>query len=378
MSTSQVALVKCADYEQERVNRAVRQSVDLIGGMGQYVKSGNQVLLKVNLLSAGEGVHTHPSVARAVIELVKEAGGVPVVADTPGVSHVGNEATTAMVTSGLEAVAKETGCEAFQFEVKGFAEIPVPRGKKLRSIYAAKTALEADVIISLPKLKTHGLTLFTGAVKNTFGVVPPRTRRTIHAQQASAEDFGEALVDIYSVVKPRLTIMDGVIGMEGEGPAHGDLRSVGVILASADGVALDAVASRVVGFEPMEIHTTRLATERGLGNGDMGGIKVLGERVEDVAVTFKRPPSWQSNLPPWLMSLINRLAYVRPQVDVEKCVQCGICAKSCPVKALRLAPYPIFDREKCIECYCCNELCPEGAIILERSWLARVMAAMGG
>ncbi len=377
MGTSQVALVKCTNYEQEIVNRAIRQSVDFIGGMRRYLKPGDVALLKVNLLSAGEGVHTHPSVARAVIELVKEVGGVPVVADTPGVFHVGNEATTAMVTSGLEAVAKEAGCKAFQFETRGFAEVPVLKGKKLHSIYAAKTALEADVIISLPKLKTHGLTLFTGAVKNMFGTVSPRTRRTIHAQQASAKDFSEALVDIYSVVKPRLTIMDGVIGMEGEGPAHGDLKPVGVILASADGVALDAVASRMVGFEPMEIQTTRVATDRGLGNGDMGGIKVLGERVEDVTVTFKRPPSWQSNLPPWLMSLINRLAYVRPQVDVEKCVQCGVCAKSCPVEALRLAPYPTFNREKCIECYCCNELCPKGAIVLERSWLARVIAAQG-
>jgi uncharacterized protein (DUF362 family) len=208
MGTSEVALVKCTNYEQEMVNRAVRQSIDLIGGIRQYINPGELVLLKVNLLSAGEGVHTHPSVARAVIELVKEAGGVSVVADTPGVSHVGNEATTAMVTSGLEAVAKEAGCKAFQFEIRGFAKVPVLKGKMLHSIYAAKTVLEADVIISLPKLKTHGLTLFTGAVKNMFGAVPPRTRRTIHAQQASAKDFSEALVDIYSVVKPGLEMVN--------------------------------------------------------------------------------------------------------------------------------------------------------------------------
>jgi uncharacterized protein (DUF362 family)/NAD-dependent dihydropyrimidine dehydrogenase PreA subunit len=342
--------------------------------MGQYVKSGNQVLLKVNLLSAGEGVHTHPSVARAVIKLVKEAGGVPIVADTPGVVHGGNEVVTAMTDSGLQALAEEAGVEAFQFEVKGFVEVPVPRGKKLSSIYAAKTALEADIVISLPKLKTHGLTLFTGAVKNMFGVVPPRTRSEAHAL-GRCEDFSEALVDIYSVVRPRLSIMDGIVGMEGEGPAHGELRPVGVILASDDGVALDAVASRVAGFEPIKIHTTRLATERGLGNGDLSLIKVLGEKVEDVAVTFKRPPSWQSNIPSWLFGFMNRFLYVLPQVDVERCVQCGVCEASCPVGALRLNPYPTFDREMCIECYCCHELCPEGAIILERSWLSRVMAA---
>ncbi len=377
METSQVALVRCADYEQERVNCAVRQSIDLVGGLGRYVKPGDEVLLKVALLTAKEGVYPHPSVVKAAIELVKEIGGVPIVADTPGVVHQGNEAASAIADSGLKAVAEEVGAKAFQFETRGFVEVPVPEGKKLRSIYVAKAALEADVIISVAKLKTHGYTLFTGAVKNMFGAVPPKTRREIHATLTRPEDFGEALVDIYSVARPRLALMDGVVAMEGNGPAHGDLRPVGVILASGDGVALDAVASRIAGFEPMEIHSTRAAMNRGLGNGDMSRIEIRGEKVEDVEMTFKRPSPWQSNLPPRLMGLLNRLLYVRPQVEVEKCRQCGICEAGCPVGALRLAPYPTFDRKKCIECYCCHELCPVGAIVLERSFGARLMAARG-
>ena len=368
--TSQVSLVKCADYEEERVNCAVARSIELIGGMNQYVKPGDKVLLKVNLLAAGEGVYTHPSVVKAVIGLVKDVGGVPIVSDTPGILHAGKGAVNAITDSGLKAVAEEAGVEAFQLETRGFVEVLVPGGKKLKSIYVAKTALEADVIISMSKLKTHGLTMFTGAVKNMFGVVPPRTRMIAHAL-GRCEDFSEALVDIYSVVKPGRVIMDGVIGMEGNGPRHGNLKPVGVIMASGDGVALDAVASRVIGFEPMEIHTTRAATNRGLGNGDLNRIKVMGEKISDVETTFKKPSSWQRNIPPRIMSFISRLIYIRLQANIEKCIQCGICEKNCPVGAMHLTPYPTVDTEKCIQCYCCHELCPEGAIIMNRSWLAR-------
>jgi ferredoxin len=159
--------------------------------------------------------------------------------------------------------------------------------------------------------------------------------------------------------------------MEGNGPRHGDLKPVGVIMASGDGVALDAVASRVIGFEPMEIHTTRAATNRGLGNGDLNRIKVMGEKISDVETTFKKPSSWQRNIPPRIMSFISRLIYIRLQANIEKCIQCGICEKNCPVGAMHLTPYPTVDTEKCIQCYCCHELCPEGAIIMNRSWLAR-------
>ncbi|ODS38882.1 MAG: hypothetical protein A7316_06850 [Candidatus Altiarchaeales archaeon WOR_SM1_86-2] len=369
---SQVALVKCADYEQENINCAVKQSIDLLGGMKQYIKPGDRVLLKVNLLRAKEGVNTHPGIVKAAIKQVKEAGGVPVVADTPAIVHNGDAAALAMVESGLEAAARESGVEAFLFETRGFVEVPAPAGKKPYSLHVAKTALDADIIISMPKLKTHGLTLFTGAVKNMFGVVPPRTRRDLHAQ--GTEGFSEALVDIYSLIRPTLTIMDGVVGMEGDGPAHGDLKHAGVILASDDGVALDAVASRIIGFKPMEIHTTRIAADRGIGNGDMSNIKVLGEKVEDMEIKFKRPPSWQSNIPSWLMGTLNRFLYARPRINMEKCVRCGTCEEGCPVGALRLDPYPTIDREKCIECYCCHEICPDGAVILERSWLARIAA----
>jgi ferredoxin len=203
-----------------------------------------------------------------------------------------------------------------------------------------------------------------------FGAVTPKTRRFAHTL-ATFEKFGNALIDIYSVIKPKLAVMDGVVGMEGEGPRHGDSKKVGLIIASHDPVALDAVTSKIIGFDPMEIATTRLATERGLGDGDLSRIEILGENIRDVAVDFKKPTVRRVSRVPLLVGLFDRFSKVEPELVKEKCIKCNICAKSCPVEAIKLNPYPEINREICIECYCCNELCPEGAMEIRKNWVIR-------
>ncbi|HIH43930.1 MAG TPA: DUF362 domain-containing protein, partial [Candidatus Methanoperedenaceae archaeon] len=208
----------------------------------------------------------------------------------------------------------------------------MPGGMELKKIYAARLALEADVIISMPKLKTHGSTLFTGAVKNMFGAVPQKTRMLAHALVTN-ERFSSALVDIYSALKPHIAVMDAVVGMEGDGPRHGQPRKVGLVLASFDPPALDAVAGKIVGFEPGAILTTKFAHERGLGCGDLSKISVLGEQIDNVAVPdFKKPASMRmfSSLMSLFVPLINGLVKVEPHPVVSKCTRCAICAKSCP------------------------------------------------
>lgn len=371
---TRVAVTRCDDYDDARVRAAVMKSLALIGGLADVIKPGDQVLLKANLLAPSDpsaSVTTHPAVVRAVIEAVKEAGGVPVVADSPGYFYAGGKCR-ALTVCGLKDVADELGVESLQFEAmeNPFVETPVPGGEYLDSIFAARLALEADVIITLPKLKTHASTWYTGAVKNMFGAVATRTRKQAHTL-ATYERFSSSIVDIYSVLRPRLAIMDAVMGMEGEGPRHGSPRQAGLILASKDPVALDAVASRIIGFDPMEIFTTRNATARGLGNGNLDKIEVLGELVENVTVDFKKPSGRRINMPPLIMKFADRLLKVRPECIQETCDKCGICAKSCPVDAIAMNPYPNIDREKCIECFCCNEMCPTGAMEIRKNWLAR-------
>jgi uncharacterized protein (DUF362 family)/NAD-dependent dihydropyrimidine dehydrogenase PreA subunit len=375
--STKVSIVKCRDYEEENVELAVRESLELIGGFRGIIRPNDKVLLKVNLLAPTEpekAVTTHPSVVKAVIKLVRETGGIPIVADSPGFLFAGGK-NTAIIKSGIKEAADQLGAEALQFETieNPFVEIEVPDGVQLGSVFAARLALEADVIISLPKLKTHGNTLYTGAVKNMFGAVAPKTRKLAHSL-ATYEKFAGALVDIYSVMKPKLAIMDAIVGMEGAGPRHGKPKEIGLVLASYDCVALDAVASRIVGFELGQIYTTKLAAERGLGNGDLDRIEVLGEKIDEVSLQFEKPNGRQVNIPPALMWFFDRLVKVEPRLVEEKCDKCRICARSCPVDAITLNPYPHIDRELCIECYCCNEMCPNGAIEIRRSWLARRVA----
>jgi len=371
---TKVSIIKCEDYEEKRVENAVREALELIGGLKEIIKHNDKVLLKVNLLAPAEpeeAVTTHPAIVKAMIKLVREAGGIPLVADSPGFLFAGKK-NEAIIKSGIKETADAMGVEALQFETieNPFIEIEVSDGVLLKTIFAARLALEADVIISLPKLKTHSNTWYTGAVKNMFGVVAPKTRKIAH-NLATYEKFSGTLVEVYSAIKPKLAVMDAIVGMEGEGPRHGEPKQIGLILASYDSVALDAVASKIVGYRPMGIYTTKLATERGLGNGNLSKIKILGEKINDVSIDFKKPSGRQVNIPSILVRFFSRFVKVEPYLVREKCKMCGICEKSCPVDAIKLNPYPIIDRNLCIQCYCCNEMCPEGAMKIRRSWLAR-------
>ncbi len=175
-------------------------------------------------------------------------------------------------------------------------------------------------------------------------------------------------------MKPGLAVMDAVVGMEGEGPQHGNPRHTGLILASRDSVALDSVASTLIGFNRMEVLTVRNAAERGLGTGDLREIEVLGERIEDVAVNYQKPSGRQINIHPILMRLGHRFVKVQPQLVKDVCTQCEICADSCPADAISMEPWPLIDRSACIECFCCNEMCPTGAMEIKKNWLARRIA----
>ncbi|MHB0914881.1 MAG: DUF362 domain-containing protein [Thermoleophilia bacterium] len=374
--SSQVSIIKCADYDEEAVEDAIRNSLELIGGIGQVVTPGDTVLLKVNLLSPStpdEAVTTHPSVVKAMIRLVVESGGQPVVADAPGYMFAVGEGE-ALRKSGIMAVAEAMGVRAIQFENvdNPFVKVAVPDAAWIHEIMASRLALEADVIINLPKLKTHSQTWYTGAVKNMFGCVDSATRKKAH-NLGEYSRFSGALVDIYSALKPQLAIMDAVVGMEGEGPQQGKPKQTGLILASQDSVAIDAVAAAIVGFGSSEILAVMKASGRGLGSGDLDQIEVLGERIDDVAVDYEKPSGRMIGVHPLLLKLAGRYIKVLPHVREDNCTQCEICAESCPADAITMGPYPVIDRETCIECFCCSEMCPESAMVVRKSLLARLL-----
>ncbi|MFQ3675632.1 MAG: DUF362 domain-containing protein [Endomicrobiia bacterium] len=382
---SKVSIIKCDSYDRELVFESVKKSIELLGGMEKFVKKGDKVLIKPNLLSPkkpDKSVTTHPEIVRAIIKLVKSVGGNPYVGDSPGGSVVGSHETSRLLATidkywsetGMTEVCNEEGAKLVSFETGGVEIFKIKNRKYTPEVYISKKVTSFDVIISVPKLKTHGMVLFTGAIKNLFGCVPGLRKSTYHKQAIHPDNFSQLLVDICSIVKPRLSIFDGIYGMDGNGPAAGRIKKFGVIVAGEDAVAVDSVASKIIGFKnPNEIPTTRIASKQKLGESDLTKIEILGEKLDDVIQKDFLKPSNAilKTIPQWLVTLMSKLIWSYPEIDETKCTVCKMCVKSCPVGAIEIKErFPKVNRKKCITCMCCHELCNYYAIKIKLSWLA--------
>ncbi len=365
---SKVALIRCDDYNSGDVHDAVKKAVDLLGGISSIVKQGNRVLIKPNLLSAKppeSAVDTHPEVVRAVIRLAKEAGGAVEVGDSPGGSI--KKMADVYVASGIKKICEEENVKIISFN----------RAKKIKGIPIALAPLETDVFISVPKFKTHSLMTLTGAVKNVFGIVPGLSKTQCHKMAPHPVPFAKLLVDIYSYSPPHLTIMDGITAMEGEGPGPaGTPKKMNLVAVSTDAVSMDAVLSKTVGLEPFDILTTKEAHRRGLGNGNIEDIEIVGDDLNQfIQPDFKLPKtSVFRYMPNFLMWFVAHFIKLRPVSKPDQCTNCGLCIKSCPVGAISSKNGALkFDYNKCILCLCCHEFCPENAIFIKENLLARVI-----
>lgn len=366
-----VSIVKCDDYSE--VKAGIQESLKLLGGIKKFFKKGERVLLKPNIsdpLPPEKAANTHPLFVKAVIEIAQKAGAEVSVGEA---SAGGGEGITTkcLEISGIGKIISETGVTFRNFQEEPFMLRDIPSFKVMDKTDFANAIFQVDMVVNLPKLKTHGLTFITGSIKNCFGCVHPEERKYLHGTFPRREDFTQGLVDIYSFVRPRLTIMDAVVGMEGEqGPSFGDPKKIGLVIAGEDGVAVDAVAATVIGYEPHALPIIKFADERGIGTGDMRKIEVVGERIKDVVVKgFKQHPLFNNKYRK--MEGFGSSFVMIPELTQSKCIKCGTCANNCPVCAIQMNPYPVIDREKCIMCYCCHELCPQGAYQLKIKWLGK-------
>ncbi len=376
---SAVSVVKCESYEQGKVDRAVRESLKLIGGLDKIIKTGQKVLLKVNMLNADppeKAVTTHPALLRSVIRAVKEVGGEVLVGDSSGVAY--QSMAKLWRVTGLKKAAEEEGARVINFQ--RVEEIDNSQNKKVPILHLAGEVLNSDVIISLPKLKTHNFTLFTGAIKNLYGCIPGFRKKELHRLAPRPEDFARLMVDIFSIIKPGLAVMDGIVGMEGDGPAAGSPRKIGVVLASTDFVALDAIASYIIGYNPFDIDITRVAAERGLGEGRLDEIEIRGNNLDEIRIgDYKLASSINvllKRVPGFVLFIFKHLASwflkIEPVIEKDKCTKCGVCLERCPTRAIVMGKdYPIIDRKKCIKCFCCQEFCPQRAVGIRYNWLAK-------
>jgi uncharacterized protein (DUF362 family)/ferredoxin len=372
---SDVSIVRCPNYGNEEVLKNLQEAIGLIGGIGTFVKKGDRVLLKPNLIfgkSPERAVTTHPSIIRGMIEIVREAGGIPFIGDSPGLGT----AIRAAEKAGIKAVADEAQCPLIDFNRPVLPE--KRKGKIFRKLEIDQSVLDADVVINLPKWKTHGQTLLTLGIKNLFGCVPGAKKALWHLQ--AGEDrtsFAGVLVDLYQVIQPSLTILDGVVAMEGNGPSSGEPIPIGLILASGDALCLDQVVCDLLGIPRESLITNRVAFERGLGKE---GIEVVGEAPGDIKIAGFKFPSLTGvdwHLPGFLKRALKRALSSRPVIAKEVCRICHQCVEICPPKALvkdnESKGEPVFDYGKCIRCYCCQEICPEGAITIEPGWVTKLV-----
>lgn len=380
-TNSRVILVPCETYDAEVVYEAVKTGVGLLGGIKQFSDREETVLLKPNLLKRADpdrAVTTHPAVFRAVCRLLHEADYRSVTyGDSPG---TGSAVKTAEFC-GLQPIAAEFGVTDADFSTA--VTVPYPEGRAATHFFLAKAAADSPAIINLCKMKTHALERVTGAVKNMYGCVQGINKGMGHVSFPNAESFAVMLSDLTGLLKPRLHIMDGVVAMEGNGPASGTPVKMGVLLFSVDPVALDSVFCRLIHLDPTLVPTNIEGEKGGIGTYRENGIEVVTPAgvipMEGCVKKYGKADfkAWREAENPKFLTPLSKFTKSRPVIEKHRCIGCGLCVEACPVKGgavhqKQKGAAPQYDYKQCIRCYCCQELCPKEAIYVRRPLLAKL------
>lgn len=371
-----VFLGRCESYRQEEVDRVVEQMFHAFGGVSQIFRPGEKVFLKVNLLmkkKPEEAVTTHPAVVEAVAKQLLGVGCRVTIGDSPGGPFTPMLLKGVYRATGMEEVAVKLGCD-LNYHVETVT-VPVEDGYLVKSLTLVKAIWEADAVVSLAKLKTHGMTAFTGAVKNLFGVIPGLIKAEYHFKMPEQEDFSHLLVDICQKINPRFSLIDGIVGMEGDGPSSGSPRSVYSLVGGLNPHAVDRIGAGLIGLDRKKAPTLRAAEKRQLFTEE---IELLGNPVSHLSVPgFKIPTTrsvhfYRGKLPKWLERYLDNWLTPRPLFRHELCSGCEVCKKSCPPGVITMEKEkPRADLDRCIRCFCCQELCPLHAVEIQRSWLLK-------
>lgn len=361
-----VAIVAQSDYESNTLEASVRRAVEL-SGFDIARAAGRRVLLKPNMLGAyppATGVNTNPSFVRAVASLFLKEGADVFVGDSPNGVYPPDRVWD---VSGIRRACADAGAKELSFEAGGSIE--------RAGIMIAKAALDADILVNLPKFKTHSLTAMTLSVKNLFGCVNGMMKTRLHRENPTREGFARMLVRVAQEVKPALNIIDGVIAMDGDGPSAGRMVDLGVIVAGTDAHATDAACCRLIGIEPLAVDT--LAEAKRMGIWDDGApIEIVGDPLEELRPQrFSLPATTRGGMLDWRISryVIGRIfsnMSAQPKIDPKACRRCRLCTKACPVAAIGWeAPEaaPEICIPKCMQCFCCHEICPHRAISIRKS-----------
>ncbi len=378
-----VSIAECRTYEPEETKGALLRLLAPLGGL-EWVKPGMKVAIKANLvtfLKPEAAATTHPALLTALVELLKERNAQVILGDSPGGLYTGVYLDRVYRATGMKTVEAAGARLNRDFSVKdaAFAE-----ARSAKTFTYTGWLDEADAIINFCKLKTHGMMGYSGAAKNMFGTIPGTTKPEYHYRFPEPMDFAHMIVDLNEYFKPCLSLIDGVIGMEGNGPTAGTPRPIGVLLASENPHAADLIGASLIGLAPKEIPTLAAAMERGLIPERPEELETAGLRWQDYIVEDYQRVERTKNLRfnkdsqkffGKLSSIfMDRALASVPKLKKDECIGCKECFKICPAKAITMKDQkPVIDRKACIRCFCCQEFCPKGAMKVHRPWIARLL-----
>ncbi len=377
-----VSIVQCDNYHQDTVTAALEAVLTPIGGL-EWVKPGMTVAIKANLVSCmhpDKAATTHPALLCALTQMLKSRGVHVIVGDSPGGLYNAAYVNRIYAAAGMKQV-QQAGAELNQNFTQ--RQVQNPNAKIAKDFTYTAWLDQADVIINFCKLKTHGMMGMSAAAKNMFGTIPGTLKPEYHYRFPEIESFSDMIVDLDEYFRPVLSIVDAVIGMEGNGPTAGTPRKIGVLAASQNPHALDMLCAHLIGIDPHQVPTLQAAMGRGLVPTSLQDITVCGEYdslcIKDFRlVTGSRSLQFnkesKSLIGRFTAKFIQTALSSRPKLNKSDCIGCRECEKICPAKAISMTDRkPVIDRSKCIRCFCCQEFCPKGAMRVHRTWIARLL-----
>ncbi len=377
-----VALLRCKEYDVDLVEQTLRKGFDLLGGE-EYIRKlipyGAKVLLKPNLLSSeppGSPVVTDYRTFEAIIRIFKDYAGSISFGDSPGFGH----AFKAAESCGLIEVAKRYGVDFDPFE--SFEQVTLEDYLLVPRFDIASAVLETDVLVSLPRLKTHGMTSYTGAIKNQFGCIPGLKKASLHGRMPKIRDFSRMLLDLNRLVDAKFAVLDGIVAMEGNGPKNGHPNPMETLILGDSLSAVDTVAATLIGYDPNDIPYLREAEASGFGPTKISQIQILGESIEDMKPEHFVRVRGRSNVrfnEGFAGQIVQKLTAPKPVLKPELCISCKRCGDICPEKPKVIdfvdenGLKPHWNYDACIRCFCCQEICPVGAIEIEYPLIAKLL-----
>lgn len=377
--TDAVSVVPLGVYDKAQAREALTALLAPIGGL-DFITPGMRVGIKANLVSAmapDKAGTTHPVLLSALCEMIAEKGASVIIGDSPGGLYNAAFVGRVYTVSGMTEVEHATLNRDFSQKEAHF-----PEGKVLKSFTYTAYLDEVDLIINFAKLKSHGMMGMSAAAKNMFGTIPGVIKPEYHYRFPKYEDFADMLLDLDEYFHPVLSIIDAVVGMEGNGPTAGTPKKIGCLLASHSPHTLDAVAARLLGFEPSEIPTLAAAMRRGLLPENVNDVLLFGSLDELYVKDFERVIERRSlrftgdgskPLKRFFGTLAGKILQTRPKLKHDLCVGCGICRDICPAHAIKIEKKKAkIDKSACIRCFCCQEFCPKSAMKVHRTPIAKL------